>query len=229
MILVIDTSRENANVITDILRFMGFLAYGTTPHEALGEYSNMYSAVIISNPEKFADIADYVRRLKLYDSRMTLFSISVGVNPRPDLFAINFRNNIYSTTLAKEMLKYVDKNKARSIGIYRTNDFEVSAGFHTITYNDKILDFSKTELRIVKFLVHTMPRPQMTDTIIKYVYPPNKFPEHSGLRSHICHINEKFRAASGKNLIEMKPREGYRLLVIPHAGDFIVKSMSTYF
>lgn len=229
MVLIIDTSKENGNVIADIMRYMGFLAYATTPLTALGEYSNLYSAVLISNPERFPDIEDYVRRLRMIDSRASLFSISVGVNPHPELFNINFRNNIYSSTLAREMTKYAEKHGPKSIGLYRTNDLMVSAGMHEITYNGKILDFSRTELKIVKFLAHTTPQPQMTETIIKYIYSPYNHPEPSGLRSHISRINSKFREATGQNLIAMKPREGYHLLIPPHMEDFIVKRLSKYF
>lgn len=229
MVLIIDTSKENGNAIADIMRFMGFLAYATTPLTALGEYSNLYSAVIISNPERFPDIEDYVRRLRLLDSRISLFSISAGVNPHPELFNINFKNSIYSSTLAREITEFAAKHGPKSIGLYRTHDISVCAGERDATYNEQVIDFSKTELRIVKFLAHTTPKPQMTETIIKYIYSPYKHPEHSGLRSHISRINSKFRELGGKNLIEMKPKEGYLLLDIPHVEDCMFKSLSMYF
>ena len=229
MILIIDTSKANGNVIADIMRHMGFLAYATTPLTALGEFSNLYTAIIVSNPERFPDIEDYVRRLRMIDERTMIFSISKGVNPHPEIFNLNFKNNIYSTTLAKKMIAYSEKNRLKAIGIYRTNDLSLSAGFPSPTYKGKPIEFSKTELRILKFLAYTTPTPQKISKIIKYVYSPYKRPEPSGVRSHICHINTKFRELTGQNLIEMKHGEGYHLLILPHAGDYVIKRLSTYF
>ena len=229
MLLVIDTNMKNANAVTNILRYMGLLAYPTTPHHALTEFSNLYSAVVIINPVKFPDIQDYVKRLKSFDERMMLFSISDKENPFPELFTLNFKNNIYSRTFANAIIQYSIKNSSRTIGCYRTSELNVVAGMEEAIYNGKSIPFSKMELRVVRFLLHTNPKPQMTDTIIKYIYPANKRPEHSGLRTHISHINEKFRNVTGRNLIEMKPKEGYHLLIVRDFTEYLKDETTMYF
>lgn len=229
MLLVIDTNLKNANTVTDLLRYMGFLAYPATPSDALSEFSNLYTAVVIVNPADFPDIKDYVSRLRSFDNRMMLFSLSDGENPCPELFALNFKNNIYSRTFAQAIIKYCEKNSDRTIGCYRTSEFEVSAGMHDAVYKGITIPFTKMELRIIRFLLHTNPEPQMTDVIIKYVYPASKRPEHSGLRTHISHINGKFRKATGQNLIEMKPKAGYYLLIVRDFIEYLKDFTTMYF
>lgn len=228
MILVIDTSRKNASVITDILWYMGFLAYPANPQKGLKEISNIYTAILISNPIKFPDIKDYVKRIKSYDSNMMIFSISDGENPFPELFDLNFRNNIYSSTLAREMVAYSIKRAYRIIGEYKAWEISANYGDNMVIYEGKEIPFTKMEMRVIRFLLRTHPAPQMTDRIIKYIYPKSKRPEHSGLRTHISHINTKFRAVTGKNLIEMKPKEGYTILVTRDFLDYIRDYTTTH-
>ncbi len=218
MILVIDESRRYANSITDMLFYMGFLAYGTTPSDGLNEISPLYRAILISNPENLPDVEDYISRLKKYCSSIPIFSISDGQNPYQHLFDISFNNAIYSTTLVCKIIDWCIKNNRAEIGVYKLAGLNASAGLQSVTYFEKPLLMTKTELKIIRYLIRTYPNPQSIENILKYLYPASKRPERSSIRTHISIINKRFHALAQRNLIANVGKEGY-LIMTPIARD----------
>ncbi len=212
MILVIDRSRRNAVSIKDILLYMGFVAYAATPNEGLSEISARYHAVVISNPNKFPDICDYVKRLKRYYSAVPIFAISNDKINHSEIFDICFKNNIYSTTLIKKIMAYCFENYYPPIGNYVLEGLEAAAGIPEIKYYGKTLIFTKTELRILRYMIANHPVPQMTSNLLKYVFSPSKMPEPSSVRTHISIMNKKFRMVTKENLFAMVPKTGYVIL-----------------
>ena len=72
MVLIISTSRKTAEVISDMFYYMGVISYAATPTEALSEFSGLYRAALLVNPEALPDHEDFVS--KHPDAKVYYFS-----------------------------------------------------------------------------------------------------------------------------------------------------------
>ena len=75
MVLIINTSKKQAQSVSDIFYYMGIISCFATPKEAFSEISDLYRAVIVLNPESFPDIEDFVTKIKSYASSVPIFAI----------------------------------------------------------------------------------------------------------------------------------------------------------
>ena len=223
MVLIIDTSRKIAESISDIFYYMGILSKATTPKEALAEISPTYKAVLISNPDTFPDIEDYVNRLTSYCA-IPLFSISDNPNNSSfsHLFNKNYHHTVYSSTLATDIMKMQYERSTKPIGTYRLAGIDASCDIPRVVVLNDTIPFTKTEVMILRYLIATYPEAQSPKNILKYSFKPNRKPEITGIRTHISLINKKFRDVRGKNLIISIPDKGY-VISTPE----ILKAMKT--
>jgi hypothetical protein len=90
MILVISKNKKTALDIAEVFYFMGYPAYGTTPHGALSEISTLYRSVIIADPEAIPDDAKFVVKAitqeehkKAYDAYMAALNEYASENANP--------------------------------------------------------------------------------------------------------------------------------------------------
>ena len=210
MVLIIDTSKRTAESISDIFYYMGILSKAATPKEALSEISPIYKAVLISNPDTFPDIEDYVDRLSSY-AQLPLFSISD--NPRSPLlghlFDKNYHNSVYSSSLATDIMRIQSERSLSPIGTYRLAGIDASCDLAKVTALNDVIPFTKTEVMILRYLIASYPEAQSPKNILKYAFKQNRKPEITSIRTHISLMNKKFRGIRGKNLVISIPEKGY--------------------
>lgn len=211
MILVIDKSRKNANSIAELFFYMGFIAHAITPGELAAEFTPKYHAIIFSDPEGYGDYTEYVRNITKYIGKTPVFAISDAPLERPDVFALVFRNNVYSTTVATGIINYCKSNLLYAIGDYEIGCVNASAGLDCAYYYSKKVILTKSELKVVRFFLASYPSVMSAKAIIKYIFPKLTFPDSTALRNHICSVNKKFRDVIGRNLIVNIPGTGYIL------------------
>lgn len=214
MLLIISKNKKNALDIAEVFYFMGYLTHGTTHTAALNEISTRYRAVIIANPEALPDIADYVHRLRSYTASVPVFAISAK---EPDgklemLFDKVYKNGTFSPTLASGISAFLDQRDMEVIGDYRLNGIDASVNRAGVYYHSTRLDFTKTEVMILRHLIRSYPIPQDTRSILKYAYRPSRCPETAGVRTHVSIMNKKFREKTGRNLFMTVPGKGYVIL-----------------
>lgn len=205
MVLVIDKSKRQRDTITDMFHYMGILSYGVSPMDALSEVSRMYSAVLVSSLVGVADPRDYISKLRSY-ANIPIFALSDEPNP---LFDGCFGQNIYSSTLAIAVAKYLTEEGERPIGIYRLAGIDASADITTATYFDNDLSFTKTETMILRYLIKTYPTPVPAKHILKYAFRATRRPEIASVRTHISVMNKKFARLSGVPLTFPCDEMGY--------------------
>lgn len=214
MLLIISQSKKVARSVAETFYYMSILSYGTTPHEALSEVSNLYRAALIINPEGFPDIIDYVNRIRSYKSDLPIFAILDGEAPPvyDDIFDACFTKPSFTPALAEKIITYANKYNRARIGDYYLAGFDASSSMIGVYYFHTKVDLTKTEAMILRYLIRAYPLPQRADKILKYAFKPSRTPEPSSIRTHLSLMNKKFEASIGRRMIGFEPGRGYVVL-----------------
>lgn len=212
MILIINKSKKEARGLSDMFYYMGVLAYGATPSEALSEISPIYRTIIVMNPDNLPDKEDYVTRLRSY-LNIPIFAITSGQdNNDVILFDGVIKKGTYAAYIYKSILDFSYKYGTKQPGNYQLSGINASSDIKTPLYFFKALPFTKTETMILRTLIRTYPQPTPAKQILKYAFRPSKVPDVSNIRTHISVMNKKFRDVTGRNIITFEIGEGYRVL-----------------
>lgn len=221
MILIINKSKKDARGLSDMFYYMGILAFGATPTEALSEISTIYRAVIIMNPDSLPDKEDYINRLRSY-ADIPVFAITdTRDNHDSILFDGIMKKGMYSAKIHKYISEYVTQHGAKLPGNYQLAGINASCDLSVPIYFFKALPFTKTETMILRTLIRTYPQPTSAKEILKYAFRSSKTPDISNIRTHISVMNKKFREATGKNIITFEFGAGYRVLT-PEIIDSLI-------
>ncbi len=214
MLLIISQSKKTARSIAETFHYMSILSYGATPHEALSEISELYRAVLIINPEGFADIIDYVNRIKSYKSDVPVFAVLDGEPPSfyPEVFDACFTKPSFTPALAEKIIRYANDNNRASIGDYYLAGFDASSHTVGVYYFHTKVGLTKTESMILRYLIRSYPIPQRAESILKYAFKPSRAPEASSIRTHLSLMNRKFEESIGRKMINLEPGSGYIIL-----------------
>ena len=212
MILVINKSKKAARNLAEAFYYMGIIAYGTTPSDALSEISLRYSAVIIMNPSHLADKGDYISRLRSY-AQVPVFAMTDEPEEKDDIiFDKVLKLSTYISVAMDKIGDYCHENGLRIPGVYKLMGLDLSFYLNTPTYMFSPLSLTKTELMILRTLIRTYPQPTGAKEILKYAFKQSRLPDPANVRTHISIINKKFRSMTERNLITLTVREGYRIL-----------------
>lgn len=209
MVLIISTSKRKAQIINEIFYYMGVLSYAATPTEALSEISGVYRAALVLDPQDLPDTVSFISKLKSYASLIPIFAISDSNDYQKDVFDGNFKNSIYSSTLIEKIVEYQYNHKLPLSAHYRVAGIDASCDSERVTFFDKAIPFTKTEVMILRYLIASYSTPQDARSILKYAYKHSKKPESASIRTHISVMNRKFRDSTGKHLFFSIEKEGY--------------------
>lgn len=213
MILLVSRNTKRACEYSEIFHYMGVLSNAATPTEALSELSLIYRAVLVIDPDTIPNYKDFVRRLKSY-ANIPIFAI--GDFEQSDLdesvFSGCFSSDARSGTVAAQIARYCKETNQSALGDYRLFAFDAAPDIPMPRFCGETLPFTKTESMILRYLLRTYPNPQSCEKILRYAYRPSRRPEPSGIRTHICMMNRKFKAITGRNLVTTITDRGYVLL-----------------
>ncbi len=214
MILIIDKQKKIATNLSDAFFNMGILAKGCTPNEALSEISEIYRAAVITSPELLSDVREFTERMRSYASGVPLFAVVAPENKQDysPLFASVFIKGSYASRIAEGVIKYAEENSLPVPARYTLAGIDASADLQTPTYFWTPLPFTKTETMILRFLIRSYPTPVCAEKILSYSYRPSRVPDIANVRTHVSVMNKKFRAITGRNVIEPVFCSGYRIL-----------------
>ena len=212
MILIIDRYKKNSAPISEMFYYMGVLSKAISINETFSEISPVYRAIILISPERFPDIEDYLLKLREYNSSAPIFAMGNPGKEYAHFFDDIFSRDAFGTTMISRILDYTGERDLPQPGDYRLAGIDISCDIYTATYFSRPLPFTKTEAMIVRYMIITYPRPLKAEEILKYSFRDSRTPEISNIRTHISIINKKFRKIAGRNLIQMLPGEGYRIL-----------------
>ncbi len=228
MVLIIDQVKRNAVSISDMFYYMGIISKPATPFEALAEISSLYRVVLVSNPENFPDISDFMSKLTSYYSGIPIVSISNsstrGAYHR--LFDKNYSSETFSSNLATDIMRLQRERNLAQIGTYRLAGIDASCDLGKINVLNGTVGFTKTEAMILRYLIITYPNPQKAKDILNYSFKPGRHPELTSIRTHISLMNKKSREQRGKNIIVYVPGSGYTVST-PEINKSIRENLKT--
>ena len=217
MILIIDKSLSNARTYADIFYFMGILSYAVTPAQAFNETSDRYTAILLTGLEYSSYDDEFVKTLSALSLGAPIFAICQNskeyLAKNKKLIHVDgyFDDKIYSSTLVDEIEKVQEARHIRKLSSYSLRGFDLGARNQKALYLLNDLGLSKIETMIVRYFIAQYPLKISSSDVLKYAFKPAKAPEASSVRTHICIINKKFRALTGKALIEHERGRGYEL------------------
>ncbi len=212
MILIINKSKRDARALAEMFYYMGEVAQGVTPSEALSEISSIYRAVIIMEPEGLADAEDYIARLISY-ARLPLFAITDSQNTKyAMLFDGILPKNTYAARIHSEVTSHAKENRLEAPGAYTLAGIDASIDLGFVEYFGRAIPCTRTEAMIIRTLIRLYPLPISSKDILKYAFRPARMPELANVRTHISVINKKWREATGRTLITLESGAGYRIL-----------------
>ena len=79
----------------------------------------------------------------------------------------------------------------------------------TFTYNDKEVDLSKNELKILHFLIKNKSKIVSRDSLMDYLWDNNAFVDDNTLTVNINRLRRKLESAGIGGFIETKRGQGY--------------------
>ena len=213
MLLIINKSKRVAEEASDIFKYMGIIALGATPAEALNILTPAYRAVLMCDPDTIPDLRDYLRRMRSYISSpiFCLFTENRGRSEDIQLFDGCFPDGSYSATIAVGMAKASKERGLIPAGVYKCAGINASCDEKTVSFLDDPVRLTKTEAMILRYLMVTYPAPQTPERIIEHVFRTGKHPARSAIRTHVSVMNKKWRAATGRTLFFSVAGCGYVL------------------
>jgi len=209
MILIINKSKKDARDLAEMFHYMGALAHGTVPTDALSEISTLYSAVIIMNPDFLPSKEDYCTRLRSYAS-IPIFALTDSYDPHDSIiFDGIMKPGTYASRILDFISEYSIQHSTKTPGTYKLAGIDASIYLNIPMYFNKALPFTKTETMILRTLITMYPTPTSAKDILKYAFRQSKVPELSNIRTHISVMNKKFREIAERNIITLSIGEGY--------------------
>ena len=212
MILVIDRDGKNASAFSDMLSYMGVVSQGTSAARALSMLSGIYSAAIVINPSRLADARDFLERARSYAS-VPIFVLAAREECFPLLGLIDgILDEGTSAAMALSAIREHCLERGLSApGDYRLAGIDASVTERKVTYFSEPIALTKTETMLLRAFIRSYPAPLDAKSILEYVFRASRMPDVSNVRTHVSIINKKWREATGENIIETSPRDGYRL------------------
>ena len=213
MILVVDKSKKRADTVGEILYYMGILSSVKTPKDALCP-DTKYRAIVVIEPGEIINPEQLVKGMRSFYGNIPIIALykeKEQVSKDAD-FDAALPFDIYSSVLIKRIAEICISRGLDTPGRYTLMGIDASCNLQRPKLYDTPLPFTKTETMILRFLMLSYPKSQSAKNILKFAYKEKRRPELSGVRTHICIINRKFRELKGRNLIESVPEKGYLIL-----------------
>ena len=210
MILVVSRKKSHSRELVNILEIVGIVSYPVTSGEVFSEISPMYRAVVVIEPDFLFDVRHFIDTIHSYVKGMPVYALyqdKIGEEGR--YFTECFTGNIFSSSMVNAMAKYAKRENLPCPGDYRLAGINATVDLGEILYFGKKINLTKTEAKILRFLIRSYPTPRKAETIIKYLYKPTKSPEPSSIRTHVCKINSKFKELFGEGIICSPESAGY--------------------
>ncbi len=221
MLLIIDQHKKNADSVCEMFYFMGILSCGVTPKDAISEYSPIYKAILVTNPDGIPLIEDFIEKLRGYVGLTPIFSLSSKseISKYRHLFADSFEVGAYSSHLAQGIIQYALDKGITPIGNYMLAGIDARCDRPEVSYFGKSLELTKTQSMILRTLIAAYPKELTAADILKYSYRQGRLPEPSSIRTHICVINKAFARKYERSLITYQPDRGYTVLTPEKIGN----------
>ncbi len=219
-ILIVEDDEKLRNELQIFLNNNGYKA------EGLKTFENTIDDILKINPDLLLlDInlpncdGQYICREIRKQSQMPIIIITSRDNELDELISINYGADHYITKpfniqilLAKiaSILKRVQNIDENSEKI-DAKDFILNISKSTIEKDKKIIELTKNEYKILRFLVQNRDKIMSRDEIMKYLWDDESFIDDNTLTVNVTRLRNKLEEVGLKELLETKRGQGYIL------------------
>lgn len=219
-ILIVEDDEKLRNELEIFLNNNGYKI------ETLKSFENTINDIFQINPDLLLlDInlpncdGQYICREIRKHSQMPIIIITSRDNELDELISINYGADHYITKpfniqilLAKisSILKRV-QNIDENIEKLDAKDFILNISKSTIEKDEKVIELTKNEYKILKLLVQNRDKILSRDEIMKYLWDDESFIDDNTLTVNITRLRNKLEEVGLKELLETKRGQGYIL------------------
>ena len=219
-ILIVEDDEKLRNELQIFLNNNGYKI------ETLKSFENTINDIFQINPDLLLlDInlpncdGQYICREIRKHSQMPIIIITSRDNGLDELISINYGADHYITKpfniqilLAKisSILKRV-QNIDENIEKLDAKDFILNISKSTIEKDEKVIELTKNEYKILKLLVQNRDKILSRDEIMKYLWDDESFIDDNTLTVNITRLRNKLEEVGLKELLETKRGQGYIL------------------
>ena len=161
---------------------------------------------------------EYICKEVRKSSDIPIIMLTSRNNEMDELLSINYGADDYVTkpynpriliARIEALLKRANKNFSDVI-FY--NGLKLNISKSTFSYNDKEIDLSKNELKILHFLLKNKSRIVSRDELMDYLWDCNDFVDDNTLTVNINRLRKKLEEIELTGVIETRRRQGYILI-----------------
>lgn len=219
-ILIVEDDEKLRNELKIFLSHQGYQA------ECLKTFNNTINDILEINPNIILlDInlpevdGEYICKEIRKQSNMGIIIVTSRNNELDELVSINYGADHYITKpfnihilLAKiNSLLRRTNNSNESKDKIDVKDFILNISNSTISKNDKIIDLTKNEYKILKYLIENGDRIVSREEIMDCLWENESFIDDNTLSVNITRLRSKLEELGLKDIIETKRGQGYIL------------------
>ena len=218
-ILIVEDDEKLKNELKIFLIHNGYEA------QALNKFDNMIEDILNINPDLLLlDInlpeadGEYICKEVRKKSNVPIIIITSRDNEIDELVCINYGADHYVTKpfniqilLAKiaSLLKRTN-SKTPQDKIYE-KEFTINLSNSTLSKDNKTIELTKNELKILKYLTERRGKIVSRDEIMDFLWESNSFIDDNTLTVNITRLRNKLEELNLKELLETKRGQGYIL------------------
>lgn len=219
-ILIVEDDKKLGEELEIFLNKNGYQA------ETLKTFNNTIKDVLDINPDlllldinlPFAD-GEYICKEIRKKSTMPIIIITSRDSELDELISINYGADHYITKpfnlqilLAKmssilRRVQNIDENAEK----IDAKDFILNISKSMIEKDDKAIELTKNEYKILRFLVQNRDKIMSRDEIMKYLWDDDSFIDDNTLTVNVTRLRNKLEEVGLKELLETKRGQGYIL------------------
>ena len=219
-ILIVEDDEKLRNELEIFLSHQGYQA------ECLKKFDNTINDILEINPNLILlDInlpgvdGEYICKEIRKQSDMGIIAVTSRDNELDELVSINYGADHYITKpfnihilLAKvnSLLRRTNSNSEPKNKI-DAKDFILNISNSTIIKDDKIIDLTKNEYKILKYLIENREKIVSREDIMDVLWENDCFVDDNTLSVNITRLRSKLEELGLKDIIETKRGQGYML------------------
>ena len=218
-ILIVEDDEKLRNELEIFLSKNGYIV------QSLNTFNNTVDSIISKNPDlllldinlPFLD-GQYILKQIRETSNMPVIIITSRDNEIDELLSINYGADHYVTKpfniqilLARIVSLLKRRDVCNSLDKICTKDFVLNISNSTIKKDDKIIELTKNEYKILKYLVQNKNKIVSRDDIMECLWNSDSFIDDNTLTVNITRLRNKLEILGLKELLETKRGQGYML------------------
>ena len=129
-----------------------------------------------------------------------------------NLGADDFVTKPYNTQILLARIEVILKRVNRSLApqdVLEYKDMKVNLSNGTVNYNDKTIEITKNELKILSYLIKNKGKIVSRENLMNYLWDCEMFIDDNTLSVNVTRIRKKLEEIGLKNIIETRRGLGY--------------------